>query len=598
MATTVGTIQLLATIDTSQYKNGQREIEKSNDNIEKSAGSTSKRSNAAFNTIAKVGLAAVATAAIAAGAMIVKNIGGAIRRVDTLNNSTRTFENMGFEADETSRNMDELVKSITGLPTPLDSAVRGMQSLSATYGDIDRGRNTFTALNNAILGFGGTAAEVDNAINQLSQLPMDGPLDAQTWNSLRNSGLTPVLVAMAKDMGIGVDEMKKKFGEGELTVQDFTDRLMKMDKEGGGGMKSLEQIAKDATGGIGTGWQNMQTAITRGMADIIQSIGSENISAFITNLGSAFETSLQKMGAFFEFVIRNKNVFIPLTLAISTMIGLITAWFAITKIITVAQAILNATMLANPIGAIIVLIAGLVVAFLYLWNNVEGFRNFFITAWDMIFGAVTGVFNWVKRNWPLLLAILTGPIGLAVLAIIRNFDKIKNAARSVWNWIKNAFSTIGEIGAGIVKGAVNSVLGFAERTINGFINMVNSALDAINKVPGVNIGKIGTVSIPKLADGGIITRPTLAMVGEGNEAEAVIPLSKLDKMLSGDTTGGKYEPAGIVHRGEFVLPKEMVNQSTGTPKGGLGATIHQTNNIYNEVDMDRAMRDLAWRIAY
>ena len=48
---------------------------------------------------------------------------------------------------------------------------------------------------------------------------MDGPLDAQ--NSLPTPGLTPVLVAMSKDMGISVNEMKKQFGRGDLTVKDF-----------------------------------------------------------------------------------------------------------------------------------------------------------------------------------------------------------------------------------------------------------------------------------------------------------------------------------------------------------------------------------------
>ena len=230
--TTVGTIDVIAKIDTSQYKMGEKEIEKSNKQIENSAENTSKKSNNAFNTMAEVGMAAVASAAVLAGAAIIKNLGGAIRRVDTLNNSTRTFDNMGFDARETAKAMSALEKSITGLPTPLDSAVRGMTGLAATYGDVSMGQKVFTALNNAILGFGGSASMVDNAIMQLSQLPMDGPLDAQTWNSLRNSGLTPVLVAMSKDMGLSVNEMKKKFGEGELTVKDFTDALIKMNTDG------------------------------------------------------------------------------------------------------------------------------------------------------------------------------------------------------------------------------------------------------------------------------------------------------------------------------------------------------------------------------
>ena len=47
---------------------------------------------------------------------------------------------------------------------------------------------------------------------------------------------------------------------------------------------------------------------------------------------------------------------------------------------------------------------------------------------DTIKGAILTVWEWIKEKWPLLLAILTGPIGLAVLAITSNWDKLKEAA--------------------------------------------------------------------------------------------------------------------------------------------------------------------------
>lgn len=298
----VGTIEVIASIDTSRYKKGARDIESTNKDIEGSGEQSANKVNSGFSKLAKVGLAAAAAAVAVVGVAITKNIGNAVKRIDTLDNSARTFENMGFAAGNVKKSMTALEKSITGLPTPLDSAVRGMTSLAATYGDIDKGQKIFTALNNAILGFGGSAAEVDNAINQLSQLPMDGPLDAQTWNSLRNSGLTPVLVAMSKDMGISINEMKEKFGEGELTVKDFTDALIKMNKDGGGGMKSLEKIAKDSTSGIATGWANMQTAITKGIGVILKEIGSKNIATTIGSIGEAFKVSLEKISEVIRFL--------------------------------------------------------------------------------------------------------------------------------------------------------------------------------------------------------------------------------------------------------------------------------------------------------
>ena len=387
MATTIGTIQLVATIDTSQYNKKASEIQKTNASIENSASKTEQSSNKSFSAIEKIGLAGIAAGAVAAGAAIIKNLGGAIKRVDTLNNATRTFENIGFSSEDTAKAMDSLSKSILGLPTPLDSAVRGMTALASTYGDISKGQKIFSALNNAILGFGGSTAEVDNAITQLSQLPMDGPLDAQTWNSLRNSGLTPVLVAISKDMGMSVSQLKESLGSGKLTVQDFTDALIRLDKDGGGGMKSLEKIAKDATSGIGTGWANMQTAITRGVAKIISSIGSTRISSALSNLGGMFESALNVAASFVPVVEKIISVLYnlraPIMAAIAAyaayrvaviasnavmathsaliyamgtrylvMNGSIIAVRGAVTALTVAQMALNKVMTLNPIGLV------------------------------------------------------------------------------------------------------------------------------------------------------------------------------------------------------------------------------------------------------
>jgi hypothetical protein len=78
------------------------------------------------------------------------------------------------------------------------------------------------------------------------------------------------------------------------------------------------------------------------------------------------------------------------------------------------------------------------------------------------------------------------------------------------------------------------------RGLNAAIKGLNIILDGIDSAAGpwINFGSIPEVSLPRLAEGGIVTGPTIAMIGEGREPEAVIPLSKLGSMGFGGGGGG------------------------------------------------------------
>lgn len=663
--TQIGSVELLATINTASYKKGAAEVDKANADMEKSVDKTSSNMNTGFSKVAKIGIAAMVAAAAAAGALIVSSFGAAIKRVDTLNNSARTFENMGFTATNVNTAMKALEKSIRGMPTSLDEAVRGMQMLTASTNDIGKSQKIFSAMNNAIIGFGGTSADVTNSVLQLSQAFAGGRIDAQTWNSMLNSGLAPALTAIARQMGITTKALKEGLSEGTISVETFQNALISMNEKGGGGMKSFEKISKDATSGIGTGWANLQTAVTRGVASIIQSIGSEDISNSITKIGESFEKSLKSVGKFVEYISRNSQVFAPLAVGISTIVTAITLWVIATKAMAIAQAALNIVLAANPIGIIIIAIAGLVAGLVYFFTKtklgkailesffktamhvfgriketVAAISAWFVTSFNTVkhyvqtfWNGVVGIFNSVVdffKKWGLtILAILFLPftigIGIvmswktqilaifnfvadAVVAIFRpiishfrdiflgawtiikliwdaavgyftekwnfivavariaagfisdaftfvvndikaKFNGIYGFFISFWHNIVNLFrpvgTFIGDALGGTFKSVINTVIRQVINMINDFINAINGITNTVNKIPGVRIGRIPSLGVPQLAEGGIISSPTLAMVGEGKEAEAVIPLSKLDKMLDGNSGSSRGDVYNI-----------------------------------------------------
>lgn len=254
--------------------------------------------------VGSVGLGALLTVGNKAFNAVSNNLDGAIKRIDTLANSSRAFENMGFSANHTAKAMKNISKAIDGLPTALNDSVSNVQLLAASTGDLDLSVDVYKALNDAILGFGGDANMANNAIVQLSQSFSNGKIDAQTWNSMINSGLGPTLNALAKTMGKTTGELKTGLSEGKISVKEFQEGLIKLDKEGGGGLKSLEQIVKDSTKGIGTSLANAKTAMVRGTAELIKSadqvlanMNLPTIAELISNSGKKVENVMKAVAA-------------------------------------------------------------------------------------------------------------------------------------------------------------------------------------------------------------------------------------------------------------------------------------------------------------
>lgn len=100
---------------------------------------------------------------------------------------------------------------------------------------------------------------------------------------------------------------------------------------------------------------------------------------------------------------------------------------------------------------------------------------------------------------------------------------IKDIFKDVGSWFKDIGTKAGEAISGAFKTVINWILDKIEKTINKPIQMINNAIDTINKIPGVNISKMKEISVPRLATGGIVSSATIAMVGEAGK-EAVLPL--------------------------------------------------------------------------
>lgn len=445
-------------------------------------------------------LASGATKIISKGiGLITSNIDGAINRVDTLNNANRVFENMGFSAGETSKTMDSLKKSIQGLPTPLDSAIKGVQLIASSTNDLGKSEQIFAALNNGILGFGGSAEMVENAIIQLSQSFSNGKVDAETWNSMINSGLGPALNALAKQMGLTAGQMKAGLSDGSISVEEFQDALIRLNKEGGGGLKSLEQIAKDSTAGIKTGLANMKTAIVRGVANVVtkideglKSAGFGSISEIIADKGAKMEAALSKFAEMIPPMIKTVKTFYdtlkpyaPLLAGLAGSIGTLmlakkvsaafTAWQKATEGLSIAQAILNSTMLANPFVAILAAVVGLVTGFIYLWKTNEGFRDAVKNIWKNIQEFISSAAETVVKAWDSTMEFFSNMWDGTKEAFSNAGTWMKEAPGNAAEWVKNKWNGTKEFFSGLWNST-------KEGSKNTWENIEQSAADSAKSV--------------------------------------------------------------------------------------------------------------------
>lgn len=115
---------------------------------------------------------------------------------------------------------------------------------------------------------------------------------------------------------------------------------------------------------------------------------------------------------------------------------------AASKIAAAGQWLLNAAMDANPVMLIILAIAALVAAFVLLWDHCKAFRDFFIDMWHDITRIVADAVDWIRGHWMLLLAILIGPVALAIGWIVDHWREIVRAVGDVIDWIKDHWKLI------------------------------------------------------------------------------------------------------------------------------------------------------------
>lgn len=261
-------------------------------------------------------LGTVVTGALSA---VSSSIGAAVARVDTLNNFPKVMSSLGYEADVADAAIHRMSEHLTGLPTALDGMVSHVQILTAAMGDLDKATDVGLALNDMILAGNASTQEAASAMNQFSQMIAAGKVDAQAWQSVVNAAPGQLTQLSQALIGAGANQkdLYEALKSGTISMDEFMDKIVEMDMEGGDGFESFAKQAIAATGGIQTAMDNMRIAVSRSVANVLDVIGQANIAAIFNNastiisgVGNVVRDFVQgiansKVGEFFSGIIKN-----------------------------------------------------------------------------------------------------------------------------------------------------------------------------------------------------------------------------------------------------------------------------------------------------
>jgi hypothetical protein len=266
-----------------------------------------------------------------------------------------------------------------------------------------------------------------------------------------------------------------------------------------------------------------------------------------------------------EWIGEHKELVIAAAIGVGTvLVPALVAWAA-----SAAAAAAATIAAAAPVIAIGAAVAALAAGVIWAYQNVDWFRASvdavaaFITGtvvpafqsfigWIGDFaGALMSAYGWVKDNWPLLAAILTGPFGIAALAIVKHWDDIKGAATGAKEWIVTKVTEIKDTVTGLPGQLAGNFTGMFDGIKDAWRSAWNWIIDKWNglefKMPEVDthipgVGKVGgwalgTPDLPRLAFGGTAVAPGWSIVGDAGpellnmpRGASVVPLDRASTM--------------------------------------------------------------------
>ena len=370
-------------------------------------------------------------------------------QMQTFSTRLNTLTGSATEADKV---LQQIKKDALTTPFDVASLTQAESLLLSTGLSAEEARKDILALGDAVSASGGGNAELQRMAVNLQQIKNVGKATSLDIKQFAYAGID-IYGLLADSLGITREEASKT----EVTYEMLSKALQNASSEGGKYYKAMETQSTTYNGAM----SNLTESI-----DVMKGALSEG-------LFNALSGVIPYLTSFFNWVTKNKDIITAIAVPLLVFINVLSGLLLVSKIAGLFTSLWGVLM-ANPIGLIVAVIAGLVTAFVYLWNHCEAFRNFWINMW-----------NGIKATF---MVVITN-IQMGIDKIKNAFSRLKDWISNIWKSIKNVFSNMGtnmsNIGSNIAKGLWNGLKSMKDWVINKVKDMGKSILNGLKKVLGI-----------------------------------------------------------------------------------------------------------------
>lgn len=445
------------------------------------AGEKARRAEGGF-TVLKGAIANLAGNILTSAINGIQNLAGeAINSADALKKFESTMSFAGYDDSTISKAKDDMKLYADQTVYDLDTVANTTAQLAANGIQDYTGLTEAAGNLNAVAG--GNADTFKSVALVLTQTAGAGKLTTENWNQLADAipGASGKLQEALQKNGAYTGNFRDAMEKGEITADEFNQAIMDL------GFTDAAQQAATSTSTFEGAMGNMEAAVTDGLMQIYDAIGSENVTGFINGITDAVSAVIPPIKDGISWLKDNLPTIAPLLAAIAGAIGgllvaekitaLVTAfsaWKTATEGVAIAQQLLNVVMSANPLGIVLTLIGALVAAIVALWTTNEGFREAVMNAWQ-------GIQDFVGNAIQAIVDFFTN-LDTTISQLPQMFaDWLNNVIATVTEWVSNMAAQAASAGSQFVSNVVSfitnlpaNVASFLSSVISNVIGWVSN----------------------------------------------------------------------------------------------------------------------------